>query len=52
MPIFFIGIIVLALIAEGYLDQYLWIVVPSLFLTLAAYLWSNRRNRNLADIIA
>ncbi|MCW4012927.1 MAG: hypothetical protein NWF07_08035 [Candidatus Bathyarchaeota archaeon] len=45
MPIFFLSIIVFALIAEGYLDRYLWIVVPSLFFILAAYLWSNRRTQ-------
>ncbi len=43
LPVFFLSIIVFALIAEGYLDQYLWIVVPSLFLVFAAYLWGNRR---------
>ena len=52
IPLFFLGIIVFALIAEGYLDMYMWMVVPSLFIMLVAYLWSNRRTRYPADTIA
>jgi hypothetical protein len=41
IPLFFIAIIVFAVVAEGYLDNYLWFVIIPLIVILFFYMRSS-----------